>query len=151
VRPPRRPRRAAPRPVRPPPPPAGRPSPRAPPLPRRKARFPASRVVGQTNTDNNHAALAALGLEPRTKAGAPADRFPFVLFAAPPSGSDDYAAEVEAALALWDGTGAFVFTSSAGLYTENACGTVREGSPAAALGDSPRTDKLLLAEQAVLR
>ncbi len=40
-----------------------------------------------------------------------------MLFAAPPSGSEDYLGEIRAALSLWDGTGAFVFTSSAGVYT----------------------------------
>lgn len=62
--------------------------------------------------------LQSLGITPRTKDAAPAGgRFPYVLFAAPPSGSEDYVGEIKAALALWDGTGAFVFTSSAGVYT----------------------------------
>lgn len=62
--------------------------------------------------------LAALGITPRTKDAAPSGgAFPYMLFAAPPSGSDDYLGELKAALALWDGTGAFVFTSSAGVYT----------------------------------
>lgn len=62
--------------------------------------------------------LQSLGITPRTKDAAPAGgRFPFVLFAAPPSGSEDYVGEIKAALELWDGSGAFVFTSSAGVYT----------------------------------
>ena len=62
--------------------------------------------------------LQALGIAARTKDAAPAGgAFPYVAFAAPPSGSDDYLGEIQAALALWDGTGAFVFTSSAGVYT----------------------------------
>lgn len=62
--------------------------------------------------------LQALGITPRTKDTAPAGgRFPYVLFAAPPSGSEDYVGEIRAALDLWDGSGAFVFTSSAGVYT----------------------------------
>lgn len=62
--------------------------------------------------------LQALGITPRTKDAAPGGgAFPFVLFAAPPSGSEDYLGEIKAALGLWDGTGAFVFTSSAGVYT----------------------------------
>ena len=38
--------------------------------------------------------LRALGLTPRTKVEADGRKFPFVAFAAPPSGSEDYAAEV---------------------------------------------------------
>lgn len=40
--------------------------------------------------------LRSLGLQPRTKEQADGTRYPFVLFAAPPSGSEDYAAEVRA-------------------------------------------------------
>lgn len=65
-----------------------------------------------------HRRLSALGISPRTKDAAPSGgAFPFVVFAAPPSGSEDYMGEIKAALALWDGTGSFVFTSSAGVYT----------------------------------
>ena len=39
------------------------------------------------------------------------------MFAAPPSGSADYVGDIRAALDLWDGSGSFVFTSSAGVYT----------------------------------
>ena len=38
--------------------------------------------------------MRALGLTPRTKSEADGHKFPFVAFAAPPSGSEDYAAEV---------------------------------------------------------
>lgn len=38
--------------------------------------------------------LRQLGLQPRKKADADGRKFPFVLFAAPPSGSEDYPAEV---------------------------------------------------------
>ena len=79
--------------------------------------FPAATVIGQTNTDASHERLVALGISPRLKADAgESRRFPFVVFSAPPSGSDDYTAEVEAALKLWDGTGGFVFTSSTAVY-----------------------------------
>ena len=72
-----------------------------------------------------------------------------MLFCAPPSGSANYVGELRAALARWDGAGAFVFTSSAGVYTVedgSACG---EDAPVARLGDAERTDRLLLAEEAV--
>lgn len=62
--------------------------------------------------------LQALGIAPRTKDAAEnGSTFSYVVFSAPPSGSADYLGEIKAALALWDGTGAFVFTSSAGVYT----------------------------------
>ena len=35
-----------------------------------------------------------MGIQPRTKDQAGTTQYPFVLFAAPPSGSEDYAAEV---------------------------------------------------------
>ena len=38
--------------------------------------------------------LRGLGLQPRTKAEAGDECFPHVVFAAPPSGSPDYVAEV---------------------------------------------------------
>jgi nucleoside-diphosphate-sugar epimerase len=109
-------------------------------------------VVGQTNTEAAHARLAALGVAPRTKAAAAAGgggRFANVAFCAPPSGSEDYAGEVRAALALWDGAGAFVFTSSAGLYAADDGSPCDEASPLVAVGAAERTDRLLAAEAAV--
>ena len=56
-----------------------------------------------------------------------------MLFSAPPSGSADYLAEIKQALSLWDGTGSFVFTSSAGVYTvEDGSGACRPFAAAAA-------------------
>jgi hypothetical protein len=53
-------------------------------------------VVGQTNTTASHERLRAAGIAPRTKADAASspERFPHVIFCAPPSGSTDYAGEV---------------------------------------------------------
>ncbi|PSC68244.1 NAD(P)-binding domain [Micractinium conductrix] len=107
-------------------------------------------VVGQTNSTTNHAKLSALGISPRTKEGAGSGTFPNVTFAAPPSGSADYVAEIKAALSLWDGTGTFVFTSSAGVYTVEDGSACDESAPTAKLGDNERTDRLLAAENAVL-
>ena len=48
--------------------------------------------------------LYQVGLVPRVAAEAPpGEKVPYVLFAAPPSGSEDYVAEIEAALDRWDG------------------------------------------------
>lgn len=112
--------------------------------------FGAGTVTGQTNTSSNHGKLRSLGVTPRTKEQAGAEKFPYVAYCAPPSGSTDYPGDVKQALALWDGTGAFVFTSSAGLYTVDDGSPCDENGPVAALGSSPRTDALLNAERAVL-
>lgn len=52
------------------------------------------RVVGQTNTTNRHEELLSLGIFPVTKDSHSGDKFPYVIFCAPPSGSENYAAEV---------------------------------------------------------
>ena len=52
-------------------------------------------------------------------------------YCAPPSGSADYAGDVGAALALWDGSGSFVFTSSAALYTVEDGSGCDESAPVA--------------------
>jgi len=112
--------------------------------------FGAGTVTGQTNTTNNHAVLSALGMKTRLKTEAGAEKFPFVCYSAPPSGSEDYVGDVKAALNHWDGTGSFVFTSSAGVYAVEDGSACDESAPLVALGTSPRTDTILRAEQAVL-
>lgn len=52
------------------------------------------KVVGETNTTNRHEELLSLGISPVTKETQSGDKYPFVIFCAPPSGSEDYAAEV---------------------------------------------------------
>lgn len=112
--------------------------------------FPAAIVIGQTNTESAHERLVSLGVMPRLKDNAGDEQFPFVVFSAPPSGSEDYEAEVEAALKLWDGTGAFVFTSSTAVYSGTDGEPCDEATPQFEIGDSPRADRLLKAEAAVL-
>ncbi|KAG2493226.1 hypothetical protein HYH03_008642 [Edaphochlamys debaryana] len=114
-----------------------------------------SSATGLTNTDKSHDRLRAMGLHPATRSSLEAThggkRYSFVAFCAPPSGSADYVADVKAALALWDGTGSFVFTSSlsvcavddGGQVTDAACPLVAEGAAAS-------TDRLLGAEKAVI-
>ena len=104
--------------------------------------FPAAIVKGQTNTEDAHERLESLGVSPRLKTDAsPADAFPFVVFSAPPSGSDDYAAEVRAALKAWDGTGGFVFTSSTAVYAGKDGEECDESTPEFAIGENPRADR----------
>lgn len=121
--------------------------------------FPGAEVVAQTNSDERHARLRDAGLTPRVRpadfaasaAGAKAEKFPFVLFAAPPSGSDDYAAEVAAAAARWDGTGCMVFTSSMSVCAVEDGSDVDEGCPLVAEGTGDgKADRLLAAERACL-
>ena len=120
----------------------------------------AGEVVGVTRRADaeRDAAFVAEGIVPRVRSeldraaeeGAEGCRWPYVLFCASPGGNDDYAAEVAGALKLWDSEapgGRFVFTSSAGVYAEDAGGVVTEGS---AVGSSPRAARLLDAEARVL-
>jgi len=114
---------------------------------------PSAKVVGVTNTESNHAKLAKIGISPATHAELAADaKFPYVLFSAPPSGSPDYPAAVAAAVARWDSSapgGSFVFTSSMSVCAVDDGSQVTEECPLVPLG-GPQ-DKLLLAEQAVLK
>lgn len=57
--------------------------------------------------------------------------------------------QVENALSKWDGSGSFVFTSSAGVYAQNE-GECDESTPVLELGANPRQDRLLKAEAAVI-
>ena len=79
------------------------------------------RIVGITKSTTRHdEIMKEIGsgsdkdpsrLELTTKFGD--EKFPNVVFCAPPSGFDDYPKAVEDAIAnLWDGTGVFAFTSS---------------------------------------
>jgi hypothetical protein len=95
--------------------------------------------------------LVGLGIAPFTRESLDAGRrFPNVLYSAPPSGSADYAADVAAALQRWDGSGGFVFTSSAAVFDVGCDGDCNEAAPLAELGGNERTDRLLLAERVVL-
>ena len=75
--------------------------------------------------------------------------FSHVVYCAPPSGSPDYAASVAEAVACWDGTGSFVFTSSTGTFPR-AEEEITEDTPTVALGANPRVDPLLRAEETAL-
>ncbi len=108
-------------------------------------------MKGQTNTADAHERLESLGVTPRLKTNAsPTETFPFVVFSAPPSGSEDYLAEVTAALKLWDGSGSFVFTSSTAVYACADGEQCDESTATFAVGENPRADRLLQAEAAVL-
>jgi len=56
-----------------------------------------------------------------------------------------HARQIRAALGRWDGSGAFVFTGSAGVYAEDGGGPCPEEGPVVAEGHSERTDRRALA------
>jgi len=131
----------------------------------RKA-HPEARIVGETRTDATHDELRSLGIEPRTpphhekNAGSEGDgdaAFPFVIFCAPPSGSEDYAGEVARACDRWIGDatsasarGALVFTSSCSVYDVDR-GRCDEQSKLKDKQSNERVAKLLKCEEEVLR
>ena len=60
--------------------------------------FPAAIVVGQTNSTKNHESLEKLGITARTEdtfEHFDPKMYPYVVFSAPPSGSDDYPGEIK--------------------------------------------------------
>jgi hypothetical protein len=56
-----------------------------------------------------------------------------------------HARQIRAALGRWDGSGAFVFTGSAGVYAEDGGGPCPEEGPVVGEGHSERTDRRALA------
>ncbi|KAJ1461273.1 hypothetical protein M885DRAFT_507162 [Pelagophyceae sp. CCMP2097] len=108
------------------------------------------KVVGETRSTKLHADIAAAGASPRLRDQRDGAKYPYVLFCAPPGANqDEYAEQVAAAAAdCWDGTGAFVFTSSGAVYSESAGGRVDEDS---ALAFTPRSTVLIAAEYACVK
>ncbi|CAB9513656.1 expressed unknown protein [Seminavis robusta] len=118
-------------------------------------------VTGITKTTNNHASiLEAVGEEDTrfqvtTMEESQGKTFDNVVFCAPPSGFDDYGAAVEHAVTnVWSGLdhgGTFVFTSSGGIHgpgTTTEPETITEETPTADPESSPRTARLIKAEEA---
>lgn len=114
----------------------------------------AETVVGQTNTTTNHNVLKSIGISPRIRDDAQGFKagqsFANVAYCAPPSGSEDYPGDIAKALSYWDGSGNFIFTSSAGVYGTSDGSDCNESSPVNEVGSNPRTDALLMAENTVL-
>ena len=118
-----------------------------------KDSFPEASVIGLTNTNNNHAHLKSLGIDPFVKSEATSAKSPNILFSAPPSGSQDYVSEVKDAINRWDGSGSgsFVFTSSMSVCSTDDGSLVNDDHcPLVPMGKSPSTDKMLQAEECVL-
>ncbi|KAJ7538561.1 hypothetical protein O6H91_11G054300 [Diphasiastrum complanatum] len=112
---------------------------------------PGCKVVGVTNTTKRHEELRGLGILPTLKQTESIEQFPYVIFCAPPSGSDDYPAELRLAAQRWNGLGSLLFTSSSAVYDCEDNGPCDENTPTFPLGVSSRADKLLNAEEEVLK
>lgn len=80
---------------------------------------PSATIQGETRTETSHEALAAAGATPAL-AGSSSAQFPYVVFCAPPSQSDDYpGAAADAAKRVLAG-GRFLFTSSGSVHGREA-------------------------------
>ncbi|KAL0434554.1 UNVERIFIED_CONTAM: hypothetical protein Slati_2789700 [Sesamum latifolium] len=78
--------------------------------------YPGSQVYGQTLTTDHHDELIKLGISPCLKGTQVTNKFPYVIFCAPPSRNSDYPGEVREATLKWNGEGSFLFTSSSATY-----------------------------------
>ncbi|CAM8929907.1 unnamed protein product [Rhodiola kirilowii] len=112
--------------------------------------YPDSQILGQTVTTNHHDELVQIGITPSLKGMVPSQKFPYVIFCAPPYQTSDYPGDVRLAVSHWNNEGCFLFTSSSAPYDCNDNGSCDEDSPDVPIGRSPRTDVLLKAEQAAL-
>ncbi|RCV25438.1 hypothetical protein SETIT_5G166600v2 [Setaria italica] len=115
-----------------------------------KQEHPGSNVYGHTATTDHHCELTELGIIPSLKGSIPGPKFPYVIFCAPPYRSEDYAGDLRVAASNWNGEGSFLFTSSTAVYDCSDNGLCSEDSPCIQIGQSPRTDVLLKAENVVL-
>ncbi|PON88245.1 NAD(P)-binding domain containing protein [Trema orientale] len=111
---------------------------------------PGYQIYGQTVTTDHHEELIELGINPSLKGTEVTNKFPYVIFCAPPSRSSDYPGDVREAGLSWTGDGSFLFTSSSAPYDRNDNGPCDEDTPVVPIGRSPRTDVLLKAEKVVL-
>ncbi|CAD6238461.1 unnamed protein product [Miscanthus lutarioriparius] len=115
-----------------------------------KQEYPGCKVYGQTATTDHHSELTDIGIIPSLKGSVPGPKFPYVIFCAPPYRSEDYAGDLRVAATNWNGEGSFLFTSSTAVYDCSDNGFCSEDSPCVPIGQSPRTDVLLKAENVVL-
>ncbi|XP_044499682.1 uncharacterized protein LOC123221070 isoform X2 [Mangifera indica] len=111
---------------------------------------PGSQIYGQTVTTDHHDELIEMRINPSLKGTEVTQKFPYVIFCAPPSRTSDYPGDVRLAVTSWNGEGSFLFTSSSAPYDCFDNGSCDEDSPIVPIGRSPRTDVLLKAEKVVL-
>ncbi|OMO98387.1 hypothetical protein COLO4_13927 [Corchorus olitorius] len=111
---------------------------------------PGCQIFGETVTTDHHDELITMGIKPFLKGAKTDQKFPYVIFCAPPSKTPDYPGDVRMASLSWNGEGSFLFTSSSAPYDCNDNGPCDEDTPTVPIGRSPRTDVLLKAEKLVL-
>ncbi|CAL0309033.1 unnamed protein product [Lupinus luteus] len=112
--------------------------------------YPGCQVFGQTVTTDHHEELIKIGISPSLKWTGAGQKFPYVIFCAPPHQSSDYHGDLRLAALSWNGEGSFLFTSSSAPYDCDDNGTCDEDTPVVPIGRSRRTDVLLNAENIVL-
>ncbi|KAH0725747.1 hypothetical protein KY284_001612 [Solanum tuberosum] len=112
--------------------------------------YPGSQIFGQTMTTDHHDELIKMGISPSSRETKFTSKFPYVIYCAPPSRTEDYPGDVRDAALKWSGEGSFLFTSSSAPYDCSDNGSVDEDGPIVPIGRSPRTDILLKAEEVVL-
>lgn len=110
---------------------------------------PDSQIYGQTITSDHHDELIEIGIKPSLRGSITDNQFPYVIFCAPPSRTEDYPGDVRVAASNWSGEGSFLFTSSTAVYECSDNGPCDEDSPLVPFGRSPRIDVLLRAENIV--
>ncbi|XP_055818253.1 uncharacterized protein LOC129887253 isoform X2 [Solanum dulcamara] len=112
--------------------------------------YPGSRIFGQTMTTDHHDELIKMGISPSSRETKFTSKFPYVIYCAPPSRTEDYPGDVRDAALRWSGEGSFLFTSSSAPYDCSDNGSIDEDGPIVPIGRSPRTDILIKAEKVVL-
>lgn len=123
-----------------------------------KKQFPDSVVFLKTqrNDPERNSKWKSLGFSPisaEEETDSNRVQTPFVVFCAPPSKNPNYAKDVETSVRNdWmksdSSSGAFVFTSSGGVYAENSGGMIDENSEISSASERKKT--LIAAEQKVL-
>ncbi|KAH9683272.1 NAD(P)-binding Rossmann-fold superfamily protein [Citrus sinensis] len=111
---------------------------------------PGCQIYGQTMTADHHDELINMGITPSLKWTEATQKFPYVIFCAPPSRSLDYPGDVRLAALSWNGEGSFLFTSTSAIFDCSDNGACDEDGPVVPIGRSPRTDVLLKAEKVIL-
>ncbi|XP_021291744.1 uncharacterized protein LOC110422238 isoform X2 [Herrania umbratica] len=111
---------------------------------------PGCQIYGQTVTTDHHDELMTMGINPFLKGNKTDQKFPYVIFCAPPSKTPDYPGDIRMAALSWNGEGSFLFTSSSAPFDCYDNGPCDEDTPTVPIGRSPRTDVLLKAEKVVL-
>ncbi|MED6217590.1 hypothetical protein PIB30_019181 [Stylosanthes scabra] len=94
---------------------------------------PGCQVYGQTMTSDHHSDLIQMGISPSLNWTEATNKFPNVIYCAPPSRTPDYAGNVRLAALSWNREGSFVFTSSSAPYDCNDNGSCDEDAASLAV------------------